>query len=223
MSTQPGHLSGEPSGEQFTFKRNARPVDSLKAPILEREDVKGGLKALVNLLHRGRTKATVRLIGGAAIALAYNARRRATADIDAELIPSDVILEASEKVGAEQGWRSNWLNDAATQFLPNGFGRRQPEWRLLYSVDDVEIYIAEPEFLLAMKLHSIQRRGQRELNDLRTLVHIVGLKTAEDAEEIFESFYVGDAFTDRTIEYVQYAIDHPPESDERPEGELLSF
>lgn len=64
------------------------------------------LTALDNELQRQGTAATIFIVGGASMALAYNADR-ATDDVDATFQPRDVVLDAAESV-AEEAWSWGW-------------------------------------------------------------------------------------------------------------------
>ena len=76
------------------------------------------------LLDASGEEAQLRIVGGAAISLAYNAERAATVDIDAVLSPRDVVLEAAGRIARRNSWVADWLNDAARIFVPDGFGQR---------------------------------------------------------------------------------------------------
>ncbi len=56
------------------------------------------------------------VVGGAAIALAFD-ERRATRDIDAVFEPKNVVYEAAEVVAEQLGLPGGWLNDAVKGFL----------------------------------------------------------------------------------------------------------
>jgi len=58
--------------------------------------------------------------------------------------------------------------------------------------------------LLAMKLHA-GRRGRDE-DDIAVLMAIVRVSTLADAEELYESFYPGEALLGRSIRIVETII-----------------
>src|SRR5207249_290474 len=62
------------------------------------------------------------VVGGAAIAVAYDARR-ATRDIDAVFVPKREIYESAALVGNALGLPEDWLNDAVKGFLPASVAR----------------------------------------------------------------------------------------------------
>ncbi|MDO5066458.1 MAG: DUF6036 family nucleotidyltransferase [Propionibacteriaceae bacterium] len=65
------------------------------------------------------TGATAQLfvVGGAAMALAYD-QSRLTRDVDALFVPSAEVRQAAEKVATMHGLEPDWLNDAVKGFLP---------------------------------------------------------------------------------------------------------
>lgn len=177
-------------------------MTSSRRQTLTRADLIAGLRDLVTELQASATPARIRIVGGAAIALSINAGRAATVDIDGPLEPAEPILAAARRLADRHGWRHDWVNDAATIFLPSGYGDRAAEWVTVHDDGRVVIQIAAPETLLAMKLHAAQRRGNRDAGDLAILLPHCGITTAESAEELYEAYYPGDGLTQRTTELV---------------------
>lgn len=95
--------------------------------VFDRDDLTMGLRELISALHATGEQSTVRIVGGAAISLAYNAERASTIDIDALLTPRDAVLTAAAAVADKHAWVANWLNDKAQMFFPDGFGQRSPD------------------------------------------------------------------------------------------------
>ncbi|GAA2248435.1 hypothetical protein N1031_18935 [Herbiconiux moechotypicola] len=136
----------------------------------------------------------------------FDPERRSTVDIDAQLSPRLAVLGEAAAIGARHGWPDDWLNDAAAQFIPAGFGARDPEWQTVYDDGRCTIAVGSAEMLLAMKLLAAQRRGMREFRDLAVLLDASGVMTVEAAEELFDGFYPGDGLTPRTIAIVEDAL-----------------
>jgi hypothetical protein len=57
------------------------------------------------------------IVGGAAMAVAYDARW-ATTDVDAVFVPSKEVRIAASRVAQERGLEEDWLNDGVKGFLP---------------------------------------------------------------------------------------------------------
>jgi hypothetical protein len=84
---------------------------------LGREDIRALLDALSAELAARRARAELFLVGGAALAVAYDAAR-ATRDLDAVFVPADVVRQAAAAVAEREGLGQDWLNDAVKGFLP---------------------------------------------------------------------------------------------------------
>jgi hypothetical protein len=67
----------------------------------------------------------------------------------------------------------------------------------------VSIAVAPLDALLAMKLLSVPRRPGRDTNDVVNLLVLNSIRSVEEAECLFESFYPGDALEPRTIELLE--------------------
>lgn len=79
-------------------------------PLLDRAAMQHAFRRLGDRLVRRGVVADIYVIGGAAMALAYNARR-ATRDIDAVFEPHGVVIEEARAVAAELGLPP-WSTDA---------------------------------------------------------------------------------------------------------------
>lgn len=177
------------------------------APVLlSRDDLAAGLRELVRRLQNAAEPVRIRIIGGAALALSYFADRRGTVDIDAILVPPETVLAAARDVAVLTRWPDNWLNDSAKIFLPTGFGLRAAEWVTVFDDGKVIIDVATPETLLAMKLHSVNRRGRREQRDLAVLLPLCNIRTVDEAESHYGDYYPGDVFTTRAFAVIEAAL-----------------
>jgi hypothetical protein len=63
-------------------------------------------------------------------------------------------------------------------------------WQPLCSGGGIEVWIAPPDIVLAMKLRS--NRGRRDTRDLPVLIEAVGLTTRVEIEALFERFFPHD-------------------------------
>lgn len=90
---------------------------------LDRQDLIDGLREVVRAAHeKGITGVSIRIVGGAALRLAYF-DRDTTADIDAQIEPMDRLEPIIEGIARDRGWRSDWLNNKAVMFIPPGARR----------------------------------------------------------------------------------------------------
>jgi hypothetical protein len=72
------------------------------SPLLDRAGIQRALTRLGERLHRRGVVADLYVVGGAAIALAFDARR-ATRDIDALFVPHGIVLDEARAVADELG------------------------------------------------------------------------------------------------------------------------
>jgi hypothetical protein len=100
--------------------------------------------------------ASIRLVGGAAIAVGYF-DRRATLDIDAVYHAGDLVERVSAEIAAERGLPEDWLNNHALGFVPFV---GQDEWTELFTEGPITVFVASAPMLLAMKLAA--NRGLRD-------------------------------------------------------------
>lgn len=125
---------------------------------------------------RGAT-ADLFVVGGGAIALAYDARR-ATRDLDAMFAPTDIVRSVVADIAEDRGLAEDWLNDAVKGFLPG----EDPDARIFFESDSLRVDVASPRYLLAMKLMSA--RPGADIDDIRTLYRICGFTTVEEGLDV---------------------------------------
>lgn len=164
--------------------------------LLSREQV---LELLHDLARRmeGTDTVGIRIVGGAAIALQFEARE-ATRDIDAALILAPRVKEAVAEIAVERGLPSEWLNDAAVAYFPLG----NDDWIELFREGDVRVSIADPRMLLAMKLR--RSRGRRDHMDIELLLDAIKPNRPEDVEEIYDRYFPQDLMPDEGVARIDY-------------------
>jgi predicted nucleotidyltransferase len=124
------------------------------------------------------------LVGGAVMCLVLDARP-ATRDVDAFFRPTRLIRQAAARVAALTGVSDNWLNDAVKGFLSER-GEFDPYMELSH----LRVFVARPEYLLAMKCASM-RLGEEfhDLDDVRYLLRYLNISTAAEALEIVTRYF----------------------------------
>jgi len=149
---------------------------------VDREQILAALEALAALLDERGIEGEMYLVGGAAIALAYDARR-STRDIDAVFEPKMAIYEAADEVARRLGLPVTWLNDAVKGFLAGDDPAASP----VLDVPGLRCLAASPRMLLALKVLA-HRVGEDE-DDVRLLAKRLELRTADEvlavATEVF--------------------------------------
>lgn len=122
------------------------------------------------------------LVGGAAMALGYDARE-STRDVDALFEPKVVVYEAAARVGQRSGLAADWLNDAMKGFLHGDDVDR----RLVLDHPTLQVYVASPRYLLAMKL--LAARVERDADDIELLLGLAGITEVGQALDVVEEAY----------------------------------
>ena len=174
--------------------------------ILTRDDIIVGVGEVITLLRDSGTRATLRIVGGAAIALTIDGDRPATVDVDGAIVPIQAVEAVAARIAAERGWPVDWMNDRAKIFLPEGVGR-SAEWVTLYDRDGILVQAGSPAMLLAMKLRAVERRGLRDIDDVAVLLAVTGIETADDAEDLLNEFFPGEDLSPKTYERVQKVLE----------------
>lgn len=134
--------------------------------------------------------------GGSAIMLRY-AWRRGTEDVDAVLRPGyderDLAPSVS-RVAEIMDLSADWLNDAVGMFTP------LEEAETLFEVSGnfpalgmpgLRVLVATPHYLLALKLLALSSldRGDRDLNDARSLAREMGITDVEALRRLYTSIH----------------------------------
>lgn len=149
---------------------------------MDRSEIIDALTALAGELEKQGVVAEMYVVGGAAIALAFD-ERRATRDIDAVFEPKDVVYEAAAVVAERLRLSGGWLNDAVKGFLEGDDPAATP----VLDLPGLRCLTASPETLLALKVLA-HRVGEDEA-DLRLLAANLGLKSPDEVLAIAERTY----------------------------------
>lgn len=149
---------------------------------MDRTEIVEALTALAVELESRGISAEMYIVGGAAIALAFD-ERRATRDIDAVFEPKAGVYEAAAVVGERLGLPGGWLNDAVKGFLAG----EDPTAAPVLDLPGLRCLAASPQTLLALKVLA-HRVGEDEA-DVRLLASELGLTEAEEVLAIAERTY----------------------------------
>ena len=149
---------------------------------MDRAEIIAALTALAGELERRGVSAEMYVVGGAAIALAFD-ERRSTRDIDAVFEPKATVYEAAGVVGERLELPPGWLNDAVKGFLAG----EDPAAAPILDLPGLRCLAASPETLLALKVLA-HRVGEDE-DDLRLLAAELDLGSAEQILAIAERTY----------------------------------
>lgn len=149
---------------------------------MNRDEIVEALTALAAELDRRGVSGEMYIVGGAAIALAFD-ERRATRDIDAVFEPKTVVYEAAASIAEQRGLPGGWLNDAVKGFLEDDDHGAAP----VLDLPGLRCLTASPRTLLALKVLA-HRVGEDE-QDLRLLASELGLESAGEVLTLAEETY----------------------------------
>jgi len=168
--------------------------------LLGADAIRAMLRELSEELAAAGETATLFVVGGAAMSLAFDARR-VTGDVDAAFRPSPAVRDAAARVSARRGLAEDWLNDGAKGFMPG----TDPGASLEMSTPSLRVELASAEYLLAMKI--MAARVEQDTEDMAFLYGHLGLTTAEQGVDLVVKYY-GQAVAERTFQMrSQYVLE----------------
>lgn len=170
---------------------------------LDRASILTALRALGQRLHDRGIVADLYVVGGAAIAMAFDARR-STRDIDAVFVPKTAVYEAAARVAEDLELPAGWLNDAVKGFLlgPDPFPTE------VLDLPGVRVEIASAQTVLVMK--ALAHRIGEDDDDVRLLADRLGLTTAEQVLDLVEQTAGHPLLTPQVQFFVEAVMDRGP-------------
>ena len=174
---------------------------------MERREIERYLAHLSDALARRNVVGEIVLFGGAAMVLAHNARV-STKDVDAVFAPKTGVYEAAAEVTRDHGAPEGWLNDAV-----KGFVSDKAETHPLLDLPHLKVFVAAPEYLLAMKCMSMRiGKDETDVRDVRFLMRHLGLAHAGAVLDIVEKYYPRNRIQPKT----RFAIEEICQGDGTP-------
>lgn len=158
--------------------------------LFSKDDLERLLDKFTRELDGAGVKGSIFLVGGAALSL-YYFDRDTTRDIDAALPHDERVLSVILKIAKEENLAENWINADATQFF--GFPPLG-SWSIVKTIGNVQVRVASPQMLLAMKLRA--HRGRRDNDDIEELLKICNITSVEEVETIYDSIYSQDVLNE---------------------------
>jgi len=126
------------------------------------------------------------VVGGAAMAVAYDARP-ATRDVDGIWQPSAEVRSAAARIATRHDdLQPDWLNDGVKGFLPSSDPGTQ---KVVYENDCLTVSVPSPRYLLATKL--LASRVSRDEEDILLLYKLCGFTTVAEGLDLLETYYPG--------------------------------
>jgi predicted nucleotidyltransferase len=164
--------------------------------LLGREQLEQAFTALGERLVRRGVVADIFVVGGAAMALAYDATR-VTRDVDSLFVPHGVVLEEAGNVARDLGLPPWWLNEQASVYIS---GKDDPGRRRVFDHPGLRVTAASPRHIFAMKALAARTR---DIDDLRLLADTVGVDSAEAAMQIVTEFFPDEDLPPRAAAILQ--------------------
>lgn len=155
-----------------------------QSPLMDRPAIERALRALGDRLARRGVVADLYVVGGAAMALAYDARR-ITRDIDALVQPHGAVIAEARQVARDLDLPESWLNEQASVYVST---EPDPQAPRVFDHPNLRVAAASARHLLAMKVMAGRRRDG---DDIRLLAGVLGLSTPQEVLAV-----VADVFPD---------------------------
>ncbi|MGH9189738.1 MAG: DUF6036 family nucleotidyltransferase [Acidimicrobiales bacterium] len=152
--------------------------------MIGKDDIRRYLSELSAELASAGVRGEMFLVGGAAMALAYNTRR-ATRDIDGVFEPKTLVYEAAARIAAHHHTEldEDWLNDGVKGFLLG----EDPAATVVFDEPGLRVRVASPRYLFAMKV--VAARVERDADDIAALYGLSRFESVDDALEYVEHTY----------------------------------
>lgn len=168
--------------------------------LLGRAELERAFVALGERLVRRHVVADVFIVGGAAMALAYDAER-VTRDVDAMFVPHGIVAEEARRVADDLGLPYWWLNEQASVYIS---GKDDLGKRRVFDHPGLRVMAASPDHIFAMKALAARTR---DIDDLRLLAGILGVASAEHALQICADFYPDEPVSSRSAAVLHELFD----------------
>jgi Nucleotidyltransferase of unknown function (DUF6036) len=174
--------------------------------VLTRERILALFAELDEELDRVGVRGDVFIVGGAAMAIAYDARP-STRDVDAIWHPSAEVRAAAARVAARyDDLEPDWLNDAVKGFLPLPEPGRAT---VVYDGTSLSVSVPAGDYLLATKL--LASRVGRDEDDILLLYRRCGLHTVDEGLDLVERYYPGRPVPAKVRFYLEELLADAPD------------
>jgi hypothetical protein len=155
-------------------------------------DIRRLLELLGQELETADLEGELYLVGGAVMCLAFDARPATR--VDALFRPTREIREAAARVADRAGVPRGWLNDAVKGFLDE-----RGDFAAFLELPNLRVFIARPEYLLAMKCASMRLAEEfRDVDDVRYLLRYLNIASVDQALEIVTRYVDEDRLLPKT-------------------------
>ena len=167
---------------------------------LNKDELIALLDELSERLKRKNARASVYIVGGAAMALAFD-RSRTTHDIDGRIDAGHAaLIDSVHEIAHRRGLPTSWLNDQATPKMPMA---RDERARTVYASEYLTVTGASGEHILGMKLESGRAFDQKDVN---TLVKHLNIRNVEEGTGIHGRLFPHSRKGNRAQEMMETAL-----------------
>lgn len=186
--------------------------------LLDRKMLEKAFNRLGEILAQKKVMGEIAVYGGTAVMLQLEYREN-TADVDCVVsVGHGPVMDAAREVGRRMGIGTSWLNENVSVFtsmnanandlIPYGSYPKTGRPHL-------NVVLAKPEYLVAMKVEALKRTAGRDIDDLTMLASKLGLKTTEDIFGLHALYFGPERITLSMKQAVRGIVDslHGQEND----------
>ena len=155
---------------------------------LTAEEIIKYLLILNEKLKQNNKHGELSMVGGAVMCLVFESRL-STFDIDAIFSPHGEIEKLIFDIADEYKLPKHWINEGVAMYLS-----KKGEFSEYRNLSNLKIYVATPEYMLAMKALSARIGNINELKDIKFLINYLDLKSSDDVFKVIGKFYSLDEF-----------------------------
>jgi hypothetical protein len=159
------------------------------------DEIKQYLTELNEELRLMDIKGEVSLYGGAVMVLAFKTRI-STKDVDAIFHPTSEIRAAVRRIAERHDLIDTWLNDGVKGYVV------QHSKNVLFHLPNLNVYIPEPDYLLAMKALAARADTEDE-TDVLTLIRDLQIESADEVFKIVEKYYPKQQIPPKTQYFIE--------------------
>ncbi len=133
------------------------------------------LGEVAEILRQQGVHGRLYVVGGAAMALAYDAMRT-TKDLDSVILKGrGTIIAAAHQVASRHGLPQSWLNEQASAYVPPG---PDAQATVVFDAPNLVVLAASPARLFTMKAQAARAADVEDIHTLAALLDIVDLPGA---------------------------------------------
>lgn len=175
--------------------------------LLGRDELLEAFGRLARHLRHDRVVGHVYLVGGAAMALAYDADR-VTRDADSLIVDAHgPVTDGALRLADELDLPRSWLNEHASAYIPRGTDAAAP---VVFDDPHLKVTAASPAFVLAVKARAAR---PRDLADITRLARLLDVTTLAEIVALHDQVFPGNPLPPRTLDRLRIYWEAAPGPD----------